>query len=161
MSGAVLGRFAGCTLGCRWKAGPSPYERAGEIRGDGIPSAALLTAVECPWGVQYDTDRRIAYTWDGMDGVPVDDDITYTILGLLILEKYGFDFTTADVGAYWKAHLPVACTAEKVALENLKAGIPRSGRRKKETPMPSGSARTSGRTASPMPRRVTPRWRLP
>lgn len=47
----------------------------------------------------------------------------YSILGLLILEKYGPDFTTADVGAYWKDYLPYACTAEHVALENLKAGV--------------------------------------
>lgn len=125
MSGAVLGRFAGCTLGVPVEGWPIPrMKELAKYAGMEFPPRHYWTAVECPWGVQYDTDRRIAYTRDGMDGVPVDDDITYTILGLLILEKYGFDFTTADVGAYWKAHLPVACTAEKVALENLKAGIP-------------------------------------
>lgn len=54
----------------------------------------------------------------------MDDDITYTLLGLLILEAHGFDFATADVGRMWLERLPCACTAEDVALRNLKAGIP-------------------------------------
>jgi ADP-ribosylglycohydrolase len=55
--------------------------------------------------------------------VPVDDDLAYTLLGLLILETYGPGFTTHDVGRAWVKHLPVACTAEDVALRNLKAGV--------------------------------------
>jgi ADP-ribosylglycohydrolase len=58
-----------------------------------------------------------------MNGVPVDDDIAYTLLGLLIVEDHGQDFTVADVGKAWIKYLPVACTAEKVALENLKKGV--------------------------------------
>ncbi|WP_258168116.1 ADP-ribosylglycohydrolase family protein [Paenibacillus sp. AR247] len=59
-----------------------------------------------------------------MTQVPVDDDITYTILGLLIAEEHGLNFTTEDVGKSWLKYLPVACTAEEAALNNLKAGIP-------------------------------------
>jgi ADP-ribosylglycohydrolase len=58
-----------------------------------------------------------------MDGVPVDDDIAYTILGLLVMEDYGPGFTVDDIGAAWLKYLPYACTAEEVALANLKAGI--------------------------------------
>lgn len=53
----------------------------------------------------------------------MDDDITYTTPGLLILEKYSFEFTTTDIGEYWKEHLPYACTAEITALDNLKNGM--------------------------------------
>jgi len=49
---------------------------------------------------------------------------SYTILGLLILEESGLDFTTEQVGEAWIKYLPVACTAEEVALRNLKAGVP-------------------------------------
>jgi ADP-ribosylglycohydrolase len=59
-----------------------------------------------------------------MDGVPVDDDITYTVLGLLVAEAGGLDFTVADVGRAWVEYLPYACTAEEVALRNLAAGVP-------------------------------------
>lgn len=124
MSGAVLGRFAGCTLGVPvegWDI--DRMKDLAAYTGMPFPPKDYWTQAETPWGVQYGRDRRVNYTRDGINGVPVDDDITYTILGLLILEKYGFDFTTADVGAYWKEYLPCACTAEKVALENLRAGI--------------------------------------
>jgi len=54
----------------------------------------------------------------------VDDDVAYTLLGLLILEEYGPDFTTADVAAAWIKYLPIAYTAERVTLENLRDGEP-------------------------------------
>ena len=54
----------------------------------------------------------------------MDDDLTYTLLGLLVLEEYGPDFITAQVGDAWLKYLPVACTAEAVALENLRQGVP-------------------------------------
>ena len=47
----------------------------------------------------------------------------YTILGLLIVEEFGPDFTTEQVGKAWLKYLPFACTAEKIALGNLKAGV--------------------------------------
>jgi ADP-ribosylglycohydrolase len=64
----------------------------------------------------------------------VDDDVTYTILGLLILEKFGPDFTTADVGKAWLKYLPIACTAEKIALDNLRAGVAASKAGIKDNP---------------------------
>jgi ADP-ribosylglycohydrolase len=58
-----------------------------------------------------------------VQGVPVDDDLTYTLLGLLMAEEYGPDFTTNDVAKAWLKYLPIACTAEEITLKNLKAGI--------------------------------------
>jgi len=43
---------------------------------------------------------------------------------LLIAEDHGIDFTTDDVGKAWLKYLPMACTAEDIALRALKAGIP-------------------------------------
>ena len=48
----------------------------------------------------------------------------YTLLGLLVVEEFGLDFNTVDVGRAWLKYLPFACTAEDIALRNLKAGIP-------------------------------------
>jgi len=59
-----------------------------------------------------------------MRAVPADDDLGYTLLGLLILEAYGPAFTTEQVGEAWVKYLPIACTAEHLALENLKRGVP-------------------------------------
>jgi ADP-ribosylglycohydrolase len=69
-----------------------------------------------------------------MTAVPVDDDLTYTLLGLLILEEFGPDFTTEHVAQAWVKHLPMACTAEAVALRNLKAGAPASKAADKNNP---------------------------
>lgn len=53
-----------------------------------------------------------------------DDDVDYTILGLHILETYGFDFTSADVAAEWLDRLPYTqtYTAERVTYRNLVIG---------------------------------------
>ena len=125
MEGALLGRFIGCTLGVPvelWSV--DRMETLAKYNGMAFPPTDYWTAVSEPWGIQYGTDPRSRFTRDGIDGVPVDDDITYTILGLLIVERYGFEFSTADVGEIWIKLLPMAYTAEEVALKNLNAGIP-------------------------------------
>ena len=80
--------------------------------------------VECLHELKYQMSPRSAFTRDGMDGVPTDDDIIFTELGLLILEDYAPDFTIEDVGRAWLDYLPYTETAEKVALRNLKDGVP-------------------------------------
>jgi ADP-ribosylglycohydrolase len=40
-----------------------------------------------------------------------------------MLEKYGLNLTTADIGQTWLDILPMACTAEDIALKNLKKGV--------------------------------------
>lgn len=54
-----------------------------------------------------------------------DDDIDYTIIGLHILENYGPDFTTMNVGETWLYLLPYwqAYTAERAAYRNLVNGL--------------------------------------
>jgi len=125
MAGAVLGRFAGCILGAPvelWQV--DEMELAAKYAGIDFPPCDYWPVVSPPWRVRYGVDTNHKYSRDGMDGVPVDDDITYTILGLLIIEKYGFDFTVEQVGEIWLDLLPYACTAEDIALKNLKKGIP-------------------------------------
>lgn len=125
MKAAVLGRCIGCTLGVpveNWSV--ERMERFAQETGTPFPPTEYWHAVTDPSTLQYNGSPRSAYTKSGMDGVPVDDDITYTLLGLLILEEYRFGFTTEQVGRLWQKLLPVACTAEEVALNNLNAGIP-------------------------------------
>ncbi|MFC1735483.1 ADP-ribosylglycohydrolase family protein, partial [Candidatus Hydrogenedentota bacterium] len=77
-----------------------------------------------PHVLHYGTSRADLFTPSKMDGAPVDDDIVYTHLGLLIAEDYGPNFTTNDIGAGWLKYLPRAAIAAKIALENLKKGVP-------------------------------------
>jgi ADP-ribosylglycohydrolase len=69
-----------------------------------------------------------------MNGVPVDDDVAYTLLGLLVVEDFGPDFTIAQNGKAWIKYLPMACTAERIALKNLKARVPAVKAAEKDNP---------------------------
>lgn len=125
LEGAVLGRCAGCMLGAPvefWAV--SKMEALARENGMPFPPQDYWSYVPDPAELRYQMSPRSAYTRDGMDGVPVDDDIIYTLLGLLIVEDFGPEFTIGDVGRAWLKYLPYACTAEDVALKNLKKGIP-------------------------------------
>ncbi|NLF19007.1 MAG: ADP-ribosylglycohydrolase family protein [Lentisphaerae bacterium] len=127
LAGALLGRMAGCTLGAPVEFWPIQKMQAlAAENGDAFPPTDYWGTVPEPKTKRYSMSLREDYSRQKMCGVPVDDDIIYTLLGLLIAEEYGPEFSTADVGASWLKYLPYACTAEHVALENLKNGIPAS-----------------------------------
>jgi len=125
LAGAMLGRFAGCTLGAPVEFWDVPgMEAWAEEIGVPFPPQDYWPEIPNRHHVRYQVSRCDAYTRDRMNGVPVDDDITYTQLGLLVVEDYGPCFTTDDVGKAWLKYLPYACTAEDVALKNLKKRMP-------------------------------------
>ena len=125
LKGALLGRMVGCTLGAPvefWEI--DRMEKWAANIGDEFPNTDYWSAVPEPYNIRYMVSKCSDYTRSGMDGVPVDDDIVYTLLGLLIVEEFGINFTTDDVGKAWIKYLPMACTAEDVALNAIKAGVP-------------------------------------
>jgi len=63
--------------------------------------------------------------WGNMNKALGDDDLDYTVLGLLLLERKGFNFTTDDVGEEWLNRLPfnLTYTAEREAYRNLTLGL--------------------------------------
>ena len=125
IEGAIMGRFAGCVLGsiveC-WEI--DKMEGWAAYLGDAFPPTDYWSEAERPHDLKYRTSLREAFTRSKMDGVPTDDDIIYTQLGMLILEDYGPGFSLDDVGAAWMKYLPHAATAEGVALRNLHKGVP-------------------------------------
>lgn len=124
LRGAWLARCAGCTLGSMVEQrAVADMERLAEHSGIDFPPTDYWTVAPLPHVERYGGSKFDDYTRSGLRHVPVDDDLAYTLLGLLILEDFGPDFTTEDVGRAWLRYLPVACTAEKVALENLRAGV--------------------------------------
>ncbi|WOX24940.1 ADP-ribosylglycohydrolase family protein [Streptomyces solicathayae] len=126
---AWLGRAAGCLLGKPVEKLPLHAIRAlARAAGNwplttwfterGVPPALLAAH---PW------NRRSAATSlaENIDGMPEDDDLNYPLLNLLLLQRYGRDFTTADVARLWLDELPAGrtFTAERVAYRNLLDGI--------------------------------------
>ncbi len=121
--GAFLARVAGCTLGAAVEG--MPIERMEKIAAEGkmdFPPTDYWTWSPNPWDIRYNLSPFRDYLRQNIKHVPVDDDVTYTLLGLLILEDFGPEFTVEQVGKAWLKYLPMACTAEHVALENLKKG---------------------------------------
>lgn len=122
MMGAWLGRSAGCVLGIPVEGWDRNYIKEwAEKMGQPYPLAEYWKQIP-RWRMHY-TEPVDNFLKDKIDHVGPDDDLTYTVLGLIILEQKGIDFTTEDVGDVWLDILPMACTAEHVALENLKKGI--------------------------------------
>lgn len=125
LTGAVMARAAGCLLGSIvefWSI--DDMEAWARYIGDAFPPVDYWSRIKDPIGTRYNVSKRGGYTRSEMKCMEADDDLIYTWLGLLILEDYGIDFTTRDVGEAWKKYLPIACTAEKIALANLNEGVP-------------------------------------
>lgn len=135
IAGALLGRMAGCTLGAPVEFWPvARMEDWARQIGDAFPPVDYWSAVPDPEAKRYQVSRCAEYTRGGMNGVPVDDDIAYTLLGLLVLEDFGPDFTVDEIGKAWLKYLPYACTAEEIALKNLKKGVPAKRAGEKDNP---------------------------
>ncbi|MDE2638717.1 MAG: ADP-ribosylglycohydrolase family protein [Chloroflexota bacterium] len=125
LEGSWLGRCAGCTLGSiveGWTV--ERMEEWAEYLGDEYPLVDYWSVAEQPHMTKYETSLREDFTPSKMDGVPTDDDLNYTLLGLMIMEEYGIDFTTDQLGEAWIKYLPFAFTAEGIALDNLRKGVP-------------------------------------
>ena len=123
LEGAWLGRCAGNVLGSiveLWDI--DKMESWADYLGDAFPPTDYWSEAERPNELKYETSLREAFTRSKMDGVPTDDDLIYTQLGMLILEDYGIDFSVDDVGAAWVKYLPVSPATP--VLGNLQAGVP-------------------------------------
>ncbi|MCX7018146.1 MAG: ADP-ribosylglycohydrolase family protein [Candidatus Sumerlaeota bacterium] len=124
VEGALMGRMAGCILGAAvelWQ--PEQMEKLARENGDSFPPTDYWKYVPDPYRLHCGVNPTEAFTRHKMNGVPADDDIAYTLLGLLVVEQYGSDFTIKQLGEAWLKYIPIACTAEKVALDNIKKGI--------------------------------------
>lgn len=123
--GAIIGRFAGCTLGAPvegWQIeAMSNYAQSINMS---FPPENYWKDVINRDNIQYEASKRYEFTESEMDGVPADDDVMYPLLNMMLVEKYGKDFTVADVGKHWLDNMTICCTAEYEALENLKKGVP-------------------------------------
>ena len=125
--GAWLGRCAGCLLGKPVENASREYIRKMAIVDSNWPLRDYFSAIARP---RTEGDPRLLpgnpCTRGNITHMERDDDIDYTIAGLLLLERHGLGFTTEDVAAFWLSELPFhkVYTAERVAYRNLVDGIP-------------------------------------
>ncbi len=123
IKGALIGRLSGCMLGV-------PVENYPILR---MQAIAMETGTSFPPVTYWKGTDRASYLHYGINDISDyleqnincaagDDDVTYVMLNLLLLEKYGKNYTVDDVGKLWLDILPIACTAEDEALSQLRAG---------------------------------------
>lgn len=124
--GAWLGRCSGCMLGKPVEGwGRERIERAlrraGEypLKGPYFPLAAFLDLGE----EQLKSIRPL--TRGCIRRAERDDDLDYTLLNLLVYERWGPGFSTEDVAEAWLELLPyrLTYTAERAAYRNLVLGL--------------------------------------
>jgi ADP-ribosylglycohydrolase len=120
---AFLGSVCGCILGKPVEINPTLAQLKEALESEGEwplndyfseRVIAKLNGVHPCW---VETVReRIHY-------VAPDDDINYTILGMLILEKHGIHFSKENVRDAWLHHLPIGTTFGPERTMLLKAGM--------------------------------------
>ncbi|MFJ8543178.1 ADP-ribosylglycohydrolase family protein [Streptomyces sp. NPDC093586] len=129
LEAAWLGRAVGCLLGKPVEKLPLTGIRRLARAAGNWPLTRYFTARGVPGELTaaYPWNRRSAATSlaENIDGMPEDDDLDHPLLGLLLLQRHGRAFTTADVARVWLDELPAGrvFTAERVAYRNLLAGL--------------------------------------
>lgn len=131
--GGFLGRVAGCMLGkpfeCVDRASIRLWAEATgnwPLRGyQSSPSPAKLRAIRARRPLRPVKEWQARFFIDRCDGFPSDDDINYTLLGMLVMQRHGRGFTPDDLAALWLGQVPLlaTCTAERVACRNVTAGL--------------------------------------
>ncbi|MNI13974.1 ADP-ribosylglycohydrolase [compost metagenome] len=123
--GGWLGRAAGCTLGKPIELWPHERVRSFLEMNQAYPLDDYIPSMN-PMPAEYKfKDEWLGATKGDIKGTPRDDDMDYAILNLRILDKYGRDFTTAQIGDEWLKNLPYkqVYTAERVVYKNLLNGL--------------------------------------
>ena len=121
--GAWMGRICGCRLG-KTVEGIRSNEFISFLRETGnfpmhryICNSDLTDDICKKYNFPFESKKYI----DELEGMPVDDDLNYTVLAQIIISKYGKDFTPYDVSRAWLDYQKkdAYCTAERVAFCNF------------------------------------------
>lgn len=129
--GAWLGRIIGCIIGKpveRYPYGGGTDKLKGweciklwqDGAGDNFPPTDYISGrskAEKEYGLDVGCAPSLR---ENLRYAESDDDIRYLVLGLLVNEKYGNDFTAVDIADMWQSYLvpSMTYTAEKIAYVN-------------------------------------------
>jgi ADP-ribosylglycohydrolase len=125
IAGAWLGRAVGCVLGKPVENIPREGIRAIAEATGNWPVAGWFTAEGLPEDVSerwpWNRASRPTSLAENIDGIPEDDDLNFTMLGVALLERCGTGFDALDVAKIWLDYLQAGriFTAERVAMRNL------------------------------------------
>ena len=125
IAGAWLGRAAGCVLGKPVENIPREGIRSIAEATGNWPVAGWFTAEGLPEEVSerwpWNRASRPTSLAENIDGIPEDDDLNFTMLGVVLLERCGTAFDALDVAKVWLDYMPPGriFTAERVAMRNL------------------------------------------
>ena len=123
IKGALVGRLAGCMLGVPVENYPILRMQAIAYEtGTSFPPVTYWRGTDKGSYLHYGINNITDYLEQNICCAAGDDDVTYVMLNLLLLEKYGKQYTVDNVGQLWLDILPIACTAEDEALSQLRAG---------------------------------------
>jgi ADP-ribosylglycohydrolase len=129
LEGAWLGRAVGCVLGKPVENVHRPGIRAILDATGRWPLDRWFTAVGLPEDVSerhpWNRASRPTSLEENIDGIAEDDDLNFTMLAVVLLERHGVRFDAADVAKLWLDFLPPGriFTAERVAQRNLLLGL--------------------------------------
>lgn len=125
VAGAWLGRAVGCVLGKPVENIPREGIRAIAQATGNWPVSGWFTAAGLPDDVSerwpWNRASRPTSLAENIDGIPEDDDLNFTMLGVVLLERHGTGFDALDVAKLWLDYQPPGriFTAERVAMRNL------------------------------------------
>ena len=162
---AWLGRAVGCLLGKPVEKLPLHAIRALARATGNWPLSTWFTAKGLPpeLAAAHPWNRRSAATSlaENIDGMPEDDDLNYPLLNLLLLQRHGKAFTTAQLGGLWLDELPAGrtFTAERIAYRNLLDGIEPPLHRRPPQPLPGVDRRRHPRRCARLDAPRRPRGR--
>ncbi len=133
MADRILGAWQGRCIGCLFGQPVEGWRRErirGLLRDTGNLPVNRYMSSDIPADIRerYEvTDEHGPYgsklkNWiNHVQGMPEDDDTSYTVFALKLLEFHGRNFTSGHVGEEWLSSLPLlrTCTAERVAYLNM------------------------------------------
>ncbi len=127
LSGAWIGRIAGCLLGKPIEGWRRPTLDPVLKATGNYPMERYICQKEFSDELveQYHLNRRSCFADNIGDASPVDDDTNYTTFAMKLVENYGKNFTASDVMEGWMRWIPIlaTCTAERAAYRNGALGL--------------------------------------
>lgn len=120
---AFLGSVSGCVLGKPLEVNPTLEEIRRALGAAEAWPLADYVPVEALDALGRRHRSWTETTRGSITFVAPDDDMNYTILGMLVLEEHGPHFTSADVRDLWLRHLPIGMTFGPERTLLVKAGI--------------------------------------